>query len=159
MKLSFSVNSLNSQVHTQSSISCCCCCSVIKSCPTLCSPLDCSTPGFPAFHYLSEFAQTHVHLVGDAISFWVEQKFASVPTSVFVWISIAYEMGVIISWYNVKWECSVKIYSMKAPWKEWQIEISVLFSSEKHASLHCYTGSTLLLDETVCDEGPQGWFP
>ena len=41
--------------------------SVGQSCPTLCDPMDCSTPGFPVFHYLSEFAQTHVHWVGDAI--------------------------------------------------------------------------------------------
>ena len=43
------------------------CCSVAQSCPTLCNPMDCSTPDFPAFHHLSEFAQTHVHWVGDAI--------------------------------------------------------------------------------------------
>ena len=24
-------------------------------------PMDCSTPGFPVFHYLLEFAQTHIH--------------------------------------------------------------------------------------------------
>ena len=29
--------------------------------------MDCSTPGFPVLHYLPEFAQTHVHWVGDAI--------------------------------------------------------------------------------------------
>ena len=34
---------------------------------TLCNPMDCSTPGFPVLPYLSEFAQTHVHCVGDAI--------------------------------------------------------------------------------------------
>ena len=28
-----------------------CCCSVAKSCPTLCNPMDCSTPGFPVFHF------------------------------------------------------------------------------------------------------------
>ena len=33
-------------------IICCCCCSVIKSCPTLCKSMDCSTPGFPVLHYL-----------------------------------------------------------------------------------------------------------
>ena len=44
-----------------------CCCSVTKLCPTLWDPMDCSTPGFPALHYLSELAQTHVHWVGDAI--------------------------------------------------------------------------------------------
>ena len=43
-----------------------CCCSVAQSCPTLCDPMDCSTPGFPAQHPLLEFAQTHVHCVDDA---------------------------------------------------------------------------------------------
>ena len=33
----------------------------------LCNPMDCSIPGFPVFHYLPEFAQTHVHWVDDAI--------------------------------------------------------------------------------------------
>ena len=31
-----------------------CCCSVAQSCPTLCDPMDCSTPGFPVLHYLPE---------------------------------------------------------------------------------------------------------
>ena len=44
-----------------------CCCWVAQSCPTLCDPMDCSTPKFPVIHYLLEFAQTHVHWVGDAI--------------------------------------------------------------------------------------------
>ena len=34
------------------------CCSVAKSCPTLCDPMDCSTPFFPVHHYLPELAQT-----------------------------------------------------------------------------------------------------
>ena len=45
----------------------CCCCLVTKSCPNLHDPMDCSTPGFPVLHYLPGFAQTHVHLAGDAI--------------------------------------------------------------------------------------------
>ena len=43
------------------------CCSVAQSCPTLCNPMDCSTPGFPVLHNLPEFAQTPVHWVSDAI--------------------------------------------------------------------------------------------
>ena len=43
------------------------CCSVTKLCLTLCNPMDCSTPGFRVFHYLPEFAQTHVLWVSDAI--------------------------------------------------------------------------------------------
>ena len=45
----------------------CCCCSVAKSCPTLCGPMDCSTPGSPVLHHLPEFAQTHVYWVDDII--------------------------------------------------------------------------------------------
>ena len=37
------------------------CCSVAQFCLTLCELLDCSMPGFPVFHHLLEFAQTHVH--------------------------------------------------------------------------------------------------
>ena len=42
-------------------------CSITKSCPTLCDPIDCNTPGFPVFHYLPEFAQTHICWIGDAM--------------------------------------------------------------------------------------------
>ena len=45
----------------------CCCCSVAQWCPTLCKPMDCIMPGFPVFHCLLEFAQTHVHWIEDAI--------------------------------------------------------------------------------------------
>ena len=41
--------------------------SVIQSSPTLCNPMDCSTPGFPIHHQLPEPTQTHVHHVGEAI--------------------------------------------------------------------------------------------
>ena len=43
------------------------CYSTAQSAPTLCDPMGCSTPGFPVLHHLLEFAQTHVHRVGDAI--------------------------------------------------------------------------------------------
>ena len=41
--------------------------SVTQSCPTLCDPMNCSTPGLPVHHQLPEFIQTHIHRVGDAI--------------------------------------------------------------------------------------------
>ena len=43
------------------------CFSVTMSCPTLCNPVDGSTPGLPVLHYFPEFAQTHVHWVGDTM--------------------------------------------------------------------------------------------
>ena len=57
LKLSFSVDALGPFQFS----------SVAQSCPTLCDPRDCSTPGFPVLHHILEFAQTHVHWLGEAI--------------------------------------------------------------------------------------------
>ena len=43
------------------------CRSVARLRPTVCEPMDCSTPGFPALHCHPELAQTHVHWVSDGI--------------------------------------------------------------------------------------------
>ena len=41
--------------------------SVAQSCPTLCHPMNHSTPGLLVYHQLPEFTETHVHRVSDAI--------------------------------------------------------------------------------------------
>ena len=41
--------------------------SVAQSCPTLCDPMNRSTPGLPVHHHLPELTQTHIRPVGDAI--------------------------------------------------------------------------------------------
>ena len=41
--------------------------SVAQSCPTLCDPMNRSTPGLPVHHQLPQFTQTHIHQVSDAI--------------------------------------------------------------------------------------------
>ena len=43
-----------------------CCFSVTKLCSTLCNPMDCSMPGSSVLHCLLEYAQIHVHWVGNA---------------------------------------------------------------------------------------------
>jgi len=43
------------------------CNSVAQSCPTLCDPMDCSTPGLPVYQQLPEFTQTHIHWASDTI--------------------------------------------------------------------------------------------
>ena len=50
--------------------------SVTQSCPTLCDPMNRSTPGLPVHHQLPVFTQTHVHRVSDAI-----QPFSVIPFS------------------------------------------------------------------------------
>ena len=41
--------------------------SVAQSCPTLCDPMNCSKPGLSVHHQLSQFTQTHIHWISDAI--------------------------------------------------------------------------------------------
>ena len=41
--------------------------SVAQSCPTLCDPMNYSTPGLLVHHQLPEFTQTHIHRVSDTI--------------------------------------------------------------------------------------------
>ena len=57
--------------------------SVTQSCPTLCDPMNHSTPGLPVHHQLSESTQIHVHWVGDAIlpSHPLSPPFSSCPQS------------------------------------------------------------------------------
>ena len=48
--------------------------SVAQSCPTLCNPMNRSTPGLPVHHQLLEFTQTHIHRVSDAIQPYMYTK-------------------------------------------------------------------------------------
>ena len=65
--------------------------SVTQSSPTVCDPMDCSSPGFPVHHQSPELTQTHVHQVGDAIQppnpllhfFYCLQSFPAFPTTKF----------------------------------------------------------------------------
>ena len=57
----------------------CCSYSVTQSCPTLCNPMDCSTPGFPVLHHFLELSQTHVHSLSDAIQPSHPLSFPSTP--------------------------------------------------------------------------------
>jgi len=53
--------------HSEFLVLACGCRSVLQLCLTLCDPVDCSMPGLPVPHFLPEFAQVHVHWVGEAI--------------------------------------------------------------------------------------------
>ena len=77
--------------------------SVTQSCLTLCDPMNCSTPGFPVHHQLSELAQTHVHWVGDAIQPSHPLSSSSPPAfnlshhqGLFQWISSSRQVGKVL---------------------------------------------------------------
>ena len=71
--------------------------SVAQSRPTLCDPVNRSTPGLPVHHQLPEFAQTHVHRVGDAIQ--PSHPLSSLPPSIFPSIRVfSNESALRIRW-------------------------------------------------------------
>ena len=86
--------------------------SVAQSCLTLCNPMNHSTPGLPVHHKLSEFTQTHVHRVGDAIqpSHPLSSLLLSpIPASIRVFSN---ESTLHVRWTNY-WSFSFSIFPSK----------------------------------------------
>ena len=84
------------------------CCSVTKSCLTLCNPMNCSLPGFPALHYLPEFAQTHVHRVSGAIQPSRPLLSPSPPAfnrsqhqGLFQWVGSSHQVAKVLEFGNI----------------------------------------------------------
>ena len=72
-------------------------------CPTLCDPMDCSTPGLHVHHQLPELAQTHVHWVGDAIQLSHPPSSPSSPAfnlsqhqGLFKWVSSLHQVAKVL---------------------------------------------------------------
>ena len=77
--------------------------SVAQSCPTLCDPMNRSTPGLPVHHQLPEFTETHVHRVSDAIQpshpLSSPSPLAPNPSqhqSLFQWVNSSHEMAKVL---------------------------------------------------------------
>ena len=82
--------------------------SVAQSCPTLCDPMNRSTPGLPVHHQIPEFIQTHVHQVRDAIQPSHPLLFPSPPApnpsqhhSLFQWINSSHEVSRVLEFHHV----------------------------------------------------------
>ena len=73
--------------------------SVAQSCPTLCDPMNRSTPGLPVRHHLPEFTQTHVHRVGDAIQHLILRR----PLFLLYWPTLGLET---MQWVRALFSCS-----------------------------------------------------
>ena len=101
-KFNLLMNLLRQFIHSTNIYWVICCCSVTQSCPTLCDPMDCSMPGFPVLHHLLEFAQTHVHWVGDAIQPSPPLSFPSPPAifpsikGIFQWVSLLHQVAKVL---------------------------------------------------------------
>ena len=72
--------------------------SVAQSCPTLCDPMDFSTPVFPLHHQFPELTQTHVHRVSDAIQWSHPLSSSLLLPSIFPSIRVLNESVLCITW-------------------------------------------------------------
>ena len=77
--------------------------SVAQSCPTLCNPMNRSTPGLPVHHQLPEFTQTHVHQLSDAIqpSYSLSSPSPPAPNpsqhqTLFQWVNSSHEVAKVL---------------------------------------------------------------
>ena len=76
--------------------------SVTQSCPTLCDPMNHSMPGLPVHHHLSEFTQTHIHRVSDAIQPSHPQSSPFPMSQLFAWVGQSTGVSVLASFLPKK---------------------------------------------------------
>ena len=76
---------------------------IAQSCPTLCHPMNHSTPGLPVHRQLLEFTQTHVHRVSDAIQSFHPLSSPSPPApspsqhqDLFQWVNSSHEVAKVL---------------------------------------------------------------
>ena len=101
------------------------CCSVAHSCLTLCDPMDCSTPGFPVPHHLSEFAQTHVRWVSDAIQLSHPLLSPSSPAfdlsqhrGLFQWVTSLHQVAKVLELQHQSFQRIFRVYFLQ-DWLVW----------------------------------------
>ena len=97
--------------------------SVAQSCPTLCDPMNCGTPGLPDHHQLSESTQTHVHWVSDAIYLSHPLSSPSPPAlnlaqhqGLFEWVSSSNQVAKVCWSFSSNISPSNELISFRMDW-------------------------------------------
>ena len=137
--------------------------SVAQSCPTLCNPMDCSTPGFPVYHQFPELTETHVYQVGDAIQPSHPLLSPSPPAFnlsqhqvFFQWVSSSHQVTKVLElqlqlpvniqdWFHLEWTSWIslqskglsRVFSNTTAWKH-QFFGTQLSYSPTLTSIHDY---------------------
>ena len=83
--------------------------SVTQSCPILCYPMDCSTPGFPVHHQLLELTQTEVHRGVMASNHLILCRPLFLPLSIFPSIRVCSNESVLCIRWPKYWSFSFSI--------------------------------------------------
>ena len=103
---------------------------VTLSCPTLCDPMDCSTPGFSVHHQLPEPTQTHVHRVSDAIQPSQPLSSHSSPTfnlsqhqGLFKWVTSSHQVTKVLEFQlqhqSFQWIFRADFFFFFLGWTGW----------------------------------------
>ena len=105
--------------------------SVAQSCPTLCDPKDCSTPGRPVHHQHWEFTQTHIHWVCDAIQqshslLSLSPHTFSLCRHLLKWVSFSHQVAKVLEfqlqhqsfqgiqdWFPLEWTGCISLQSRR----------------------------------------------
>ena len=127
---------------------------VTRSCPTLCDPMNCSTPGLPVHHQLPEFTQTHVHWGGDAIQPSHPLLSPSPPAfslsqhqGLFKWVSSSHQVAKVLEFerQHQSFQCNTQDWSPLG-WTGWislqSKGLSRVFSSTR-VQKHQFFGAQL----------------
>ena len=135
--------------------------SVTPSWPTLCDPMDCSTPGLPFHHQLPELTQTHVHWVGEAIQPSRSLSYPSPPTftlsqhqGLFKWVSSLHQVGKVLEFQlqhqSFRWIFFSGLISLRmGGWISLQSKgLSRVFSNTT-VQKHQFFGAQLLYSPTL----------
>ena len=119
---------------------------VTKSCPALCNPINCSMVGFLILYYILEFAQIHVHWVGDAI----QPSHPLLPSSplalnlsqhqdLFQWVSSSHQVTKILEFQLPnKMYASFNMYDLNFPKSNWNMGLPQRLSGKESA---CNSGN------------------
>ena len=139
--------------------------SVTQWCPTLCDPMNRSTPGLPVHHQLPEFTQTHIHRVGDAIQPSHPLSSPSPPApnpsqcqSLFQWLSSSHQVAKVLEFQlqhqSFQWISS--LFSFRIDWLDLLVVQGILKSllqdhSSKASVLQCSAFFMVQLSHTLHD--------
>ena len=97
--------------------------SVAQLRPTLCNPMDCSTPGFPIHHQLPELTQTHVHWAGDAI-----QQSHSLSSPSFPALNLSQHQG-LFKWVSSLHQVAKALeFRLQHQSSQWVFRIDLLYN-------------------------------
>ena len=114
---------------------------------TLYDAIDCSTPGFPVLHCLSELAQTHVHWVNDTIQpshplspFYPHALNLSQHQGLFQWVGPSHQVAKVLE---------LQLQHQSFQWLSWLIYFRIDWFDLPAAKVKLFTTDWYL--------NPRGW--